>query len=223
MRLAPVITWVITHVFAHVKAHPFTRVASQTFSTSRKIQRTLLPIMSAKRTPPDDEIMALAAELRPLMKTGETIVPFIRRNQQRLRQLVEEESWATVARVMTALGITYSSGKPWTARYIANEFDRATMPRQRRRGSRTETPALSPGQEYEPAPGPGGTPPHTRQGENDSSAKTAAAMAPPSPIAPPPEKRFVFKRSPRLAPPRVSTEEEIARREVLDERLFGKK
>lgn len=70
----------------------------------------------------------MAEALRPYVKVGETVTPFIRRNQQRLLDLLEEESWATVARVMTALGMTYSTGKPWTARYIANEFNRATMP-----------------------------------------------------------------------------------------------
>lgn len=161
--------------------------------------------MTAKRTPPDHEIMAMAAELRPMVKTGETVVPFIRRNQQRLRQLIEEESWATFARVMTALGMTYSSGTPWTARYIANEFDRATMPLKRRRGGRTSSPAAIP------------TPTPKTTGEG------APSEANPINSPPLPTKRFVLKSNPRLEPPRVLTEEEVARRDVLDERVFGKR
>jgi len=124
------------------------RPEPKAFLTDRKNEVHPLQIMSAKRTPPDNEIMAMAEELRPFMKTGETVVPFIRRNQQRLLQLLDEESWATIARVMTTLGMTYSTGKPWTARYIANEFDRATMPRKRRRAVRSEAPVERP----DPAP-----------------------------------------------------------------------
>jgi hypothetical protein len=169
--------------------------------------------MSAKRTPPDDEILAMAAELRPFVKTGETVVPFIRRNQQRLLQLVEEESWATLARVMTALGMTYSSGKAWTARYISNEFDRATMPLKRRRGARTAIPAESVSPAPEPAmpavPGP------------QSSTRDRGPQAP-APAATT-KRKFAPATVRRPEPPQAITKEETARLEALDERLFGKK
>jgi len=181
--------------------------------------------MSAKRTPPDDEIMAMAAELRPFVKTGETVVPFIRRNQQRLRQLVEEESWATFARVMTALGMTYSTKKPWTARYIANEFDRATMPLKRRRGARTAIPTTAPNPVPEPA---------TTTGQNGpaQSARPETMAEPAPPIsgeqrgptpALPTKRKFAPATVRRPEPPRILTEEETARQEALDQRLFGKK
>jgi hypothetical protein len=181
--------------------------------------------MSAKRTPPDDEIMAMAAELRPFVKTGETVVPFIRRNQQRLLQLVEEESWATLARVMTALGMTYSTKKPWTARYISNEFDRATMPLKRRRGARTAIPITTPN----PAPGPAMTTGQTGPARN-AKPETMAEPAPPvsgeqhgpEPTLPT-KRKFAPATVRRPEPPRILTEEETARREALDERLFGKK
>jgi hypothetical protein len=161
--------------------------------------------MPAKRIPPDDEIMAMAEELRPFVKTGETVVPFIRRNQQRLLQLLDDESWATVARVMTALGMTYSTGKPWTARYLANEFNRATLPRKRRRAMRTVETAGRP-----PVPSSGLTP--------------ETAPRPPADAAHvPPRRGFVLRENPRLPPPQPLTEEEIARRQALNERTFGKK
>jgi hypothetical protein len=176
--------------------------------------------MSAKRIPPDDEITAMAAELRPCLKTGETIVPFIRRNQQRLLQLVEAESWATLARVMTVLGITYSSGKPWTARYIANEFDRAIIPRKRRRSGAPVTRLIAP---FEAQAGQGVPPSPVLQDQTTESAKVAPAIGHPSHVPALPEKRFVFKHAPRLEPPSALTEEELERRGAIDERLFGKK
>ena len=167
----------------------------------------LLAIMPPKRIPPDEEIMAMAEALRPYVKTGETVTPFVRRNQQRLLDLLEEESWATVARVMTALGMTYSTGKPWTARYIANEFNRATMPRKRRRAARLDTaPAGSAEMTAKPsAPAP----------------RPASEVA--APAAATPKRGFVLKASPRLPPPEPLTEEEIARRQALNEQTFGKK
>jgi hypothetical protein len=181
--------------------------------------------MSAKRTPPDDEILAMAAELRPFVKTGETVVPFIRRNQQRLLQLVEEESWATLARVMTALGMTYASKKPWTARYISNEFDRATMPLKRRRGARTAIPTTAPNPVPEPAMTTGQSgPPQSARPE------TTVELTPPisgeqhGPATTLPQKRrFPAATVRRPEPPKVLTPEETARQEALDERLFGKK
>lgn len=171
-----------------------------------------LPIMPPKRIPPDDEIMAMAEALRPYVKAGETVTPFIRRNQQRLLDLREEESWATVARVMTALGMTYSTGKPWTARYIANEFNRATMPLKRRRAARPDTAPAGPAEvtakPSAPAPSPA------------PEARPPAATAP---AAVPPKRGFVLKTSPRLPPPEPPTEEEIARRQALNEQTFGKK
>lgn len=169
--------------------------------------------MPPKRIPPDHEIMIMADALRPYVKTGETVTPFIRRNQQRLLDLLEEESWATVARVMTALGMTYSTGKPWTARYIANEFNRATMPRKRRRAARPDTDAAAGPAEVPAkpsAPGPSPAP----------EARPPAAAAP---AAVPPKRGFVLKTSPRLPPPEPPTEEEIARRQALNEQTFGKK
>jgi hypothetical protein len=179
--------------------------------------------MSAKRTPPDDEIMAMAAELRPHLKAGETIVPFIRRNRQRLRELVEEESWATLARVVTTLGLTYSSGKPWTARYISNEFTRAVKSLERQQRSQRETLAQQSISTAETAAGQGVWPDQVKPYQNGPSAAPEPLVSHASSAPALPEKRFVFKRTPRLGPPRALTEEELARREATNERLFGKK
>ena len=87
--------------------------------------------MAGKRIHPDNEIEALAAMLRPLVKRGETIRPFLRRNQTRLREIVDEESWASLALVLTKLGMTYSTGRAWTAYTIRVEMTRAIAPRKR--------------------------------------------------------------------------------------------
>jgi len=188
------------------------------FLTDWKNKVHPLQIMSAKRTPPDNEIMAMVEELRPFVKTGETVVPFIRRNQQRLLQLLDEESWATIARVMTALGMTYSTGKPWTARYIANEFDRATMPRKRRRAVRSEALVERP----DPPPKPPADPAVPAVNTRPEIAPPTARMQPdPSPALP--KKAFVLKGNPRLPPPKPLTEEDVARRKAIDDRIFGKK
>ena len=179
--------------------------------------------MSAKRTPPGEEIAAMAAELRPHLKTGETIVPFIRRNRERLLHLVEEESWATVARVMTELGLTYSSGKPWTAKYISNEFGRSVKTRKRRGGEQSRVPEMHSISAPEGESGQGSRPTHAPppQKERRPTAPPTNGHSSPTPALP--EKRFVFKRTPRLGPPRASTEEELARRQATNDRLFGKK
>ena len=169
--------------------------------------------MSAKRTPPDHEILAMAAELRPMVKTGETVVPFIRRNQQRLRQLIEEESWATFARVMTALGMTYSSGTPWTARYIANEFDRATTPLKRRGRAPTTIAA----ERTSTAPEPAMSVVHGSQPSAGDRVPQASALAPTT------KRKFAPATVRRPEPPEALTQEETTRLEALDERLFGKK
>lgn len=84
--------------------------------------------MPLKRIPADEEIEMMAAAVRPLMKRGETIRPFLRRNHETLLALVRDESWATLALVLNKIGITYSTGKPWTARALSHEFLHATAP-----------------------------------------------------------------------------------------------
>jgi hypothetical protein len=83
--------------------------------------------MPLKRIPAD-EIEMMAAAMLPLLKRGETVRPFLRRNQERLLALVRDESWATLALVVNKIGITYSTGKPWTARALSHEFLHATAP-----------------------------------------------------------------------------------------------
>ncbi|NNM56238.1 hypothetical protein [Acidocella sp.] len=121
--------------------------------------------MVGKRIPPDNEIEALAAMLRPLVKRGETIRPFLRRNQTRLREIVDEESWASLALVLTKLGMTYSTGRAWTAHTIRVEMTRAIAPRKRERDQqKTATvephaPLLSAPQAAPHAASPSQTPP----------------------------------------------------------------
>jgi len=160
--------------------------------------------MTKKRIPSDDEIEVMAKEILPHVRRGETIRPFIRRNQDRLRSIVQDESWATLALVLTKLGITYGTGTPWTGPSLQHEFIHSTAASKRREKRTVESPrkpALIVGR---PAQNGENITPHVEC--------TQTALKP----------RFAPATIRRPAPPKVLTDEEAARRETLDERVFGK-
>ncbi len=93
--------------------------------------------MALKRIPSDEEIHALAARFRALWSPGDVIRPWLRRHAEMFLGLVQSGwSWAAIARVMTQAGITYRTGKPWTADWLQSDFYRARLPLKgyRRRG-----------------------------------------------------------------------------------------
>ena len=85
--------------------------------------------MALKRTPSDDEINALAAKFLALWSSGDVIRPWLRLHAEMLLALVQSGwSWAAIARAMTLAGITYRTGKPWTADWLQSEAYRARLP-----------------------------------------------------------------------------------------------
>ncbi len=160
--------------------------------------------MTKKRIPSDDEIEVMAKEILPHLRRGETIRPFIRRNQDRLRSIVQDESWATLALVLTKIGITYGTGTPWTDRTLLHEFIHATAASKRRQKRDLEGPQR-PALEVE------------RRAQNglNITLPVGCTQTVPKP-------RFAPATIRRPVPPQVLTDEETARREALDERVFGK-
>ena len=85
--------------------------------------------MALKRTPSDDEIKALAAKFLALWSSGDVIRPWLRLHAEMLLALVQSGwTWAAIARAMTLAGITYRTGKPWTADWLQSEAYRARLP-----------------------------------------------------------------------------------------------
>jgi hypothetical protein len=85
--------------------------------------------MSLKRIPPDDEIDALAARFRALWVAGDVIRPWLRRHAEMLLALVQDGwSWSAIARALTQAGITYRTGRAWSANNLQSEAYRARKP-----------------------------------------------------------------------------------------------
>lgn len=85
--------------------------------------------MPRKRTPTDDEIEILADQFRQLWRPGDVLRPWFRQHQDMLLDLVHGDwSWASVGQALTKAGITYGTGKPWTAKWLQSDFSRAQMP-----------------------------------------------------------------------------------------------
>jgi hypothetical protein len=85
--------------------------------------------MSLKRTLSDEEIDALAEQFRPLWRQGDIVRPWLRKHRDILLDLVHGGwSWASVGQALTKAGITYRTGKPWTAKWLRSEFSRAQIP-----------------------------------------------------------------------------------------------
>ena len=85
--------------------------------------------MPLKRTPTDEEIEALAEQFRNLWQDGDVVRPWFRQHREMLLGLVHGNgSWAAVGQALTKAGITYRTGKPWTAKWLQSDFSRAQMP-----------------------------------------------------------------------------------------------
>ncbi|WP_234729663.1 recombinase family protein [Acidocella facilis] len=111
--------------------------------------------MALKRTPSDDEINALAAKFLALWSSGDVIRPWLRLHAEMLLALVQSGwSWAAIARAMTMAGITYRTGKPWTADWLQSEAYRARLPLKgyRRRNQTRSSQSLLTQTPMPPAP-----------------------------------------------------------------------
>ncbi len=78
--------------------------------------------MPYKRPPTDDEIAVLIEELKPLIKEGEAVWTWLRKHKPLLqKKVVDGMTWQGIAVALTQLGMTYKTGKPWTARSLLKQ------------------------------------------------------------------------------------------------------
>ena len=85
--------------------------------------------MPRKRIPSDEEISALANRFQALWRSGDVIRPWLRKHRNMVLELVHDEwSWAAIAKAFTQAGITYQTGRPWTAEWLRRDFQRSTVP-----------------------------------------------------------------------------------------------
>jgi hypothetical protein len=196
--------------------------------------------MPRRRTPTDDEIKTISETFRALWKHDEPIVFFLRRNANHIRELVDEESWATAARVFTHMGLIYKTGKPWTADSFSKLFYSSTAPRKKQSaGTALPLPAA-------PAAGVGAAPPSafaqnlppaiaphqaggavapTPPARGDDIAATK--IQPPVPVVaspavqPVPDQRFKPASLKPYEPPPQPTPEELVRIEKMYLKVFG--
>lgn len=179
--------------------------------------------MVGKRVPPDDEIEAMAESLRPLVKRGETIRPFLRRNQHRLREIVDEESWATLALVMTKLGMTYSTGRAWSAHTMRVELTRSIAPRAR---ERAQQKIVDPPVPLPPAPTQAAHAERSRQQSGVAGSQFKPATPLPAPMIAPaagatkPGPKFKPSTVRAVEPAREPTQAEIKEQEEIQKRFF---
>jgi hypothetical protein len=90
--------------------------------------------MPLKRTPSDDEIKTLAEQFQKLWRPGDVIRPWLRKHNDMVLELVHDDwSWAAIADALTLAGITYRTGRPWTAEWIRRDFQRSVLPLKRLR------------------------------------------------------------------------------------------
>lgn len=79
------------------------------------------------RRRPDAEIAALAARLGQDWTPGDLVLTWLRRHVAELTAMVQDGgwSWSDVARALDAAGITYRTGRPWTARLLTTKAEQA--------------------------------------------------------------------------------------------------
>ena len=168
--------------------------------------------MPIKRQPSDAELDALAAQLRILWREGDVIRPWLRKHHDMIRNLVHEDwSWASLAVALTRAGISWRTGRAWSAEGLRREIVRATIPLKRRSTTSADAAAVH------PSPAPTG---RTATHEVPNSAVQTTATCPTL------ESRAA---APRFKPaslrpheaPRAPTPEEEREREVIRKGIFG--
>jgi hypothetical protein len=102
------------------------------YLASKTLLQTIPSRMTYKRTPTDDEIETLAAQFRPLWRTGEAVRPWLRKHAVMLIDLVHDDwSWAGVAIALDRAGIAYKTGNPWQAEQLRAKIAAARRPLKR--------------------------------------------------------------------------------------------
>lgn len=173
--------------------------------------------MPFKRVVTDDEIEILAEQFRTLWRPGDVIRPWLRRHSKMLLELVHGDwSWSAIASAMTRAGITYRTGKPWTADWLQSDFYRARAPlkgqvRKQRLEKNTAEEPVVPLQ-----------PPQAEPRAQAGQPTRSTVEAPPD-QAPKAEPRFKPVSIKPFEPRRPPTEEELAQIERNRMHALGRK
>ena len=112
--------------------------------------------MPRRAARPDAQVERLADEFRRRWVAADGIEPWLRRNLGRLARMTEVGwSWADIGRAMTAAGITYSTGRPWTGPLLARKAVQVRAQIRQREARRSAARSLMPRQaDLAPAPPP---------------------------------------------------------------------
>lgn len=168
--------------------------------------------MPIKRQPSETELDALAALFRTLWREGDVIRPWLRMHHDMIRDLVHDDwSWASLAVALTRAGISWRTGRAWSAEGLRREIVRATIPLKSRRKVFADSAPVS------PSPTPTGSP--VAREVPDTPAQTAATCSTLASGATAP--RFKPASLKPHEPPRVPTPEEEQEREVVRKGIFG--
>jgi hypothetical protein len=173
--------------------------------------------MPFKRIATDDEIEILAEQFRKLWRPGDVIRPWLRRHSDMLLELVHGDwSWSAIANALTKAGITYRTGKPWTADWLQSDFYRARVPlkghvrKQRLEKNTAEEPFVAL------------LPPRTKPRAQAGQPTRSTVEIPPD-QAPKAEPRFKPVSIKPFEPRRPPTEEELAQIERNRMHALGRK
>lgn len=137
---------------------------------------------------------ALTAEFRGLWHAGEVVGPWLRKHQNRLRDLVDEGwSWAWIGEALTKAGATYRTGRPWSGEALRSDVKRASRPLKRQRRALPPTPTLA----TETAPSPASGVPQSGPTIPKASAPRDAASQAPTLAKPPSKPASLSPTTPR--------------------------
>ena len=162
-----------------------------------------LPI---KRQPSEAELDTLAERFRTLWREGDVLRPWLRKHHAMIRALVRDDwSWAAVAVALTRAGITWRTGRAWSAEGLRREIVRANIPLKSR------THAAS-----DPAPGVQAVP------QVVVSPLPAQVTATPAlPLSGSTAPGFKPASLKPYEPPRAPTAEEEQEREAVRKKIYG--
>jgi hypothetical protein len=168
--------------------------------------------MPIKRQPSDTELDALAARFRALWREGDVIRPWLRKHHDMIRDLVHEDwSWASLAAALTRAGISWRTGRAWSAEGLRREIVRATIPLKNRGKASADSASA------DPSSAPTGRP--AAHDVPNSPVQTAATRPTLASGATAP--RFKPASLRPHDPPRAPTPEEEQEREVVRKGIFG--
>jgi len=158
--------------------------------------------MPMKRQPSDAELDALAGRFRAMWRDGNAVHPWLRKHHAMIRDLVDDEwSWLAVADALTRAGITWRTGRPWSAEGLRRTVDRAAIPLKSRGKRQSPSPGFQPHVQSEASP-----------------PMVAADRAAADGVSAP---RFRPARPKPYEPPRPLTPAEEQERTAIHKKLYG--